>query len=73
MLHHVRSKHIYQALVVKCLRPWGGLSCGEEALLPAPADSPDGQNTTCGARGAFGAFIFLFCFVLYERRMGSNQ
>lgn len=43
---------------------WGGLSCGEEALLPAPADRPDRQNTTCGARGAFGAFIFvLFCFV----------
>ena len=50
---------------------WGGLSCGEEALLPAPADRPDRQNTTCGARGAFGAFIFVF-FVLYERRMGSN-
>ena len=56
--------HAYLPGVSRQVLEWGGLSCGEEALLPAPADSPDGQNTTCAARGAFGAFIFvLFCFV----------
>ena len=62
---------IYLPSVSRQVLEWGGLSCGEEALVPAPADRPDRQNTTCGARSAFGAFI-LFCFVLHERRMGSN-
>jgi hypothetical protein len=53
---HTRSKYIYQAFMLE----WTGLSCGEEALLPAPVDPPDGQNTTCGACGALGAFIYVY-------------
>ena len=57
------SIQVYLPDVSRRVLEWGGLSCGEDALLPFPVDSPDGQNTTCGARGALDALIFIFYFV----------
>ena len=67
---HVRSKHIYQELVVKCL---SGVGClVEKRRFSQPLQTVRMDRTPPVLPVVPSVRLFLFCFVLYERRMGSN-